>query len=145
MQINSYTDYSLRVLMQAALKSPARTTVEEVARTYGISKHLLVKIVHDLSRSGYLNTQRGIGGGFTLAMQSEKISISDIVHLGEGTDQVFSCKDKSGNVCRIFPECILKSALNEATQAFFNTLSKYSLADLVASPDKMRSRLGLTG
>ena len=73
MRVSTYSDYALRVLMQAALRSPERITVDEVADAFGISRHHLVKIVHDLGRHGYLATRRGIGGGFTLALPPKKI------------------------------------------------------------------------
>lgn len=66
MQLSTYSDYSVRVLMQTALRHPARVTVDEVAGTFDISRHHLVKVVHDLGRNGYLTTHRGVGGGFTL-------------------------------------------------------------------------------
>jgi Rrf2 family nitric oxide-sensitive transcriptional repressor len=141
MQISAYSDYSLRVLMQAALRSPARITVDEVAQTYGISRHHLVKIVHDLGRSGYLATQRGIGGGFTLARPPGEIRLGDIVRLGEDTETVIECMDKNHRPCRIAPACRLKGVLDEAAAAFFEVLDGYSLADLVQRPAKLRAVL----
>ncbi|MCC6823537.1 MAG: Rrf2 family transcriptional regulator [Verrucomicrobia subdivision 3 bacterium] len=141
MQISAYSDYSLRVLMQAALRGPARITVDEVAQAYGISRHHLVKIVHDLGRSGYLATQRGIGGGFTLARQPEEIRLGDIVRLGEETETVIECMDKNHRPCRIAPACRLKGVLDEAAGAFFEVLDGYSLADLVRQPAKLRAVL----
>ena len=52
MQLSTYSDYSIRVLMQTALRAPARVTVDEVADTFGISRHHLVKVVHDLGVLG---------------------------------------------------------------------------------------------
>ncbi|HEY9508866.1 MAG TPA: Rrf2 family transcriptional regulator, partial [Verrucomicrobiae bacterium] len=63
MQLRAYSDYSIRVLMFAALRDPARVTVDEVAGAFAISRHHLVKIVHQLGANGYLDTHRGIGGG----------------------------------------------------------------------------------
>jgi hypothetical protein len=39
-------------VVQAALGAPARVTVDEVADTFGISRHHLVKVVHDLGVLG---------------------------------------------------------------------------------------------
>ncbi len=69
MSLSAYSDASVRVLMHAARRQPNRETVEEVAVTFGISRNHLVKIAHDLGRSGYLTTYRGVHGGFTLARQ----------------------------------------------------------------------------
>lgn len=143
MQISTYSDYSFRVLMQAALRSPARITVDEVAQTYGISRHHLVKIVHDLGQNGYLATQRGIGGGFTLARPPGEIRLGDIVRLGEETETVIECMDKNHRPCRIAPACRLKGVLDEAAAAFFKVLDDYSLANLVKQPTKIKMVLGI--
>ena len=143
MQLSAYSDYSIRVLMQAALRHPARVTVDEVAETFGISRHHLVKVVHDLGRGGYLETRRGIGGGFTLAKPPEEIRLGDIVCLGEEFEMVIDCMDWSSRTCRLLPCCRLKGVLDEAAAAFFAVLDGYTLADLVKQPTRMRAVLGL--
>jgi Rrf2 family transcriptional regulator, nitric oxide-sensitive transcriptional repressor len=131
MRVSTYSDYALRVLMQAALRSPERVTVDEVAGAFGISRNHLVKVVHDLGRHGYLATRRGIGGGFTLALPPEEIRLGDIVRLGEESETVIDCKDRGDRPCRIFPACRLKGVLDEAAAAFFSVLDSYTLDDLL--------------
>jgi len=143
MKLSAYSDYSIRVLMQAALRQPERVTVDEVAGTFGISRHHLVKVVHDLGRSGYLETRRGIGGGFTLARPPGEICLGDIVRLGEESETVIDCMDKPNQPCRMFPACRLKGVLDEAAAAFFAVLDGYTLADLLKQPAKMRAALQL--
>jgi len=143
MQLSAYSDYSLRVLMHAALRGPERVTVDEVSDTFGISRHHLVKIVHDLGRHGYLHTQRGSGGGFTLGRAPETIRLGDILRLGEETEKMIDCMDRPNRPCRIFPACRLKGVLDEAAAAFFAVLDDYTLADLVKQPSRMRTALGI--
>lgn len=143
MQLRTYSDFSIRVLMYAALHSPERVTVDEVAEAFAISRHHLVKVVHDLGRNGYLDTHRGLGGGFTLARRPEEIRLGDIVRLGEETETVIGCTNKKNQQCRLFPVCRLKGALDEAAGAFFAVLDRYSLADLVGEPKGMRAALRL--
>ncbi|MEP6823038.1 MAG: Rrf2 family transcriptional regulator, partial [Chthoniobacterales bacterium] len=97
MQVSAYSDYSLRLLMYAALRSPHRVT-----------------IVHDLGRSGYLKTYRGIGGGFILALPAGKIGVGDVVRLGEESDTVIECKKRREGPCRIRSVCRLRGMLDEA-------------------------------
>ena len=143
MKLSAYSDYAVRVLMQTALRSPQRVTVAEVAQTFGISRHHLVKVVHDLGRSGYLTTQRGIGGGFTLARAPEAIRLGDIVRLGEETEKVIDCRDGAGQPCRLYPACRLKGVLDEAAAAFFAVLDRYTLDELIQQPTKLRAVLGI--
>lgn len=141
MQLRAYSDYSIRVLMFAALRNPARVTVDEVAGAFSISRHHLVKIVHQLGANGYLDTHRGIGGGFTLARPPEEIQLGEIVRLGEETDKVIGCIEMNNQQCRLFPACRLKGVLDEAAAAFFNVLDGYTLADLIKQPAKLRAAL----
>ncbi len=141
MQLRAFSDYSIRVLMYAALRAPERATVDEVAAAFRISRHHLVKIVHELGRCGYLDTHRGIGGGFTLARPPQQIHLGEVVRLGEESETVIGCTDRMDRQCRLHPACRLKSALDEAAAAFFRVLDHYSLADLVKQPAKMRAAL----
>ena len=143
MQLSTYSDYSVRVLMQTALRHPARVTVDEVAGPFDISRHHLVKVVHDLGRNGYLTTHRGVGGGFTLGRPPAGIRLGDIVRLGEESDKVIECMDGTKRGCRLLPSCRLKGVLDEAADAFFAVLDSYSLADLVKQPAKMKMVLGI--
>lgn len=143
MQLSAYSDYAIRVLMQTALCSSKRTTVAEVAQTFAISRHHLVKIVHDLGRAGYLATQRGVGGGFTLARAPETIRLGDVVRLGEESETVIDCQEDGGRQCRLAPACRLKGVLDEAAAAFFGVLDRYTLADLIRRPEQIRSALGM--
>lgn len=141
MQLRTYSDYSIRVLMFTALRRPERVTVDEVAEAFSISRHHLVKIVHGLGCRGYLDTHRGVGGGFTLARPPQEIRLGDIVRLGEETETVIGCTDQQNQRCRLLPACRLKSVLDEAAAAFFGVLDAYTLADLVKRPDRMRAAL----
>ena len=101
MRLSAYSDYAFRVLMQAALRMPQRITVDQVAETFGISRHHLIKVAHDLGRSGYLQTQRGVGSGFTLGRAPDNIRVGDIVRLGEESETVIDCMERQGFACRV--------------------------------------------
>lgn len=139
MRPGACSDFSFRVLMPAALRSPEGVTVDEVADTFGISRPRLEKRVHGLGRNGYLRTRRGIGGGFTLARPPEKLRLEYIIRLGEESDAVIDCADQPGRPCRLGPACRLKAVLDEAAAAFIAVLDGYSRADLVKPPTRMRS------
>jgi Rrf2 family transcriptional regulator, nitric oxide-sensitive transcriptional repressor len=143
MRLSAYSDYSIRVLMYAALRDPARVTIDEVAGAFGISRHHLVKVVHDLGSSGYLRTHRGVGGGFTMGRTPGEIRLGDIVRHGEETETVIDCLDGGRRPCRLLPCCRLKGVLDEAAAAFFEVLDGYTLADLLKQRTAMRTVLAL--
>ncbi len=131
MEISQFTDYSLRVLIRAALCAPdERTSAREIAEGYGISHHHLVKVAHNLSKLGYLKTSRGRGGGIALARPAKEILVGEIVRKTE-TLALVECLSASGGGCPISPICDLKHVFAEARNAFLAVLDRYTLDDLV--------------
>ncbi|HOB99833.1 MAG TPA: Rrf2 family transcriptional regulator [Verrucomicrobiota bacterium] len=143
MKLSAYSDDLFRVLMHAALRSPERVTVAEVAGTFGLPCHHVAKVVRDLSHNGLIATHRGDGGGFTLGRPAERIRLGDIVRLREEGEELLTCTNREERQCRLFPACRLKVVLAEAVAAFFAVLDHYSLADLLKPPSRLRSVLGL--
>lgn len=129
MQLTRYTDYGLRLLVYLALlPDEARANIDEISQIYDVSRNNLNKIVHQLGKHGVIETRRGKGGGFKLAMAPDEINIGDMIRLMENSLQVVDCHSPA---CRILPACRLKGILHEATQAFMSVLQGYTLADLV--------------
>lgn len=134
MRLTNFTDYALRVLMYAAAHGDRLITIEETADAYGISRAHLMKIVNLLTRSGYLRAVRGHSGGLALARQPSKIRLSEVMRATEpdfALVECFTCENR----CRITLHCRLRGALQEAMGAFWKTLDRYTLADLLLAPE----------
>jgi Rrf2 family transcriptional regulator, nitric oxide-sensitive transcriptional repressor len=127
-----FTDYALRVLLYAAARPDARALTSEVATTFGISRHHVVKVVNQLQHLGYIETSRGRDGGFTLARPSHQIRVGELIRKVEGTLALVECMAPTSNACPLTRACGLKGVLNEAFDAFFAVLDRYTLADLLA-------------
>jgi Rrf2 family nitric oxide-sensitive transcriptional repressor len=125
-KLTRYTDYALRVLMHLAARPERLSSIGEIARTYRISQNHLMKVVHDLRKSGYVEAVRGRSGGIRLARPPFQINIGDVVrHTEDGFDLV-DCGS-----CIIAPACGLTGVLGEALGAFMRVLDGYTLGDLV--------------
>ena len=59
MRLTTFSDYALRVLMYAAAAGDRLITIEETAKTYGVSRGHLMKVVNILTRTGHLRGMRG--------------------------------------------------------------------------------------
>lgn len=135
MQLTRHSDYSLRVLIYLALRPEELCNITDIANTFNISRNHLVKVVHHLSKSGYIQTIQGRGGGLKLAGQPEKIRVGEVVRKTENSLDVINCNEP---ICPILPACRLKRALAEATEAFLDTLDDYTIADLVRNRMKLK-------
>ena len=137
MKLSLFSDYSLRILMYAALKDEM-FQLSEVTAAYGISKDHLAKVVHKLGKLGYVETYRGRGGGVRLALAPEDIRIGKLVRQTEDQPVIVECFDPSTNTCPINGCCRLKGLLAEAMGAFFASLDSYTLRDLISGSARKR-------
>jgi Rrf2 family transcriptional regulator, nitric oxide-sensitive transcriptional repressor len=143
MRLTLHTDYALRVLIQVGLKGDELTTINDIANSFGISKHHLMKVVNDLSHRGYLDTIRGRNGGIRLMHAPRDINIGQVVRDTEDRLDVIECLGHAG-YCRIERACVLRTALRQATNAFLAVLDGYTLADLI-KPHRALSSLLFEG
>lgn len=144
MQLTLYSDYSLRVLLFLGLKGE-QATIGEIATSFRISRNHLVKVVHALSKRGYIRTTRGLNGGITLARDPATIRLGAFVLETEPHTDLVECFNREENTCPIAGVCRLEKLLHQANSAFFASLNEHTLADLIRkSPgDRRLERLGI--
>jgi Rrf2 family transcriptional regulator, nitric oxide-sensitive transcriptional repressor len=129
MRLKTFTDYSLRVLIFLASKPQPRATIAEIAEAFDISENHLMKVAHILGKAGVLANVRGKGGGLELAMAPKAIRLGDVVRITEGAPRPAECF-VTANRCRIEPVCKLRPVLDDAVQAFYAVLNRYTLEDI---------------
>ncbi len=140
MKLTQYSDYSLRVLIYLGIHGEELATITEIADSYRISRHHIVKIVHRLGQLGYVETIRGKNGGLRLAQAPERIVIGKVVRDTEPSLNIVECFDDP-DACVITPACLLRGALSNALTAFLETLDGYTLADLLKPRRKLQQQL----
>ena len=140
MHLTLHSDYALRVLLLAGQRE-RKSTIQEIADAYGISKNHLMKVVQQLAVLGYVRASRGRGGGLLLAKPPETVNLGVVVEQMEPHLNLVECFDMATNTCPIALTCDLKSILTEAQQAFLATLRGYTLADLATRSQRLREIL----
>ena len=136
MRLTDSCDIAFRVLIYAAEKEGALFRIEDVVTFYGVSRSTTMKVVNTLTRSGLLLAIRGRSGGLQLGKETDEIALGEVVRLMEPDFAVVECL-RSGNTCPITPICALPAPLIAATNAFLETLDRYSLTDIAIGPKRM--------
>lgn len=134
MKLNSATDFSFRLLTYIAVHADRWVSVSEIAKAYGLSQHHLSKISKILVKHEIITAKRGREGGLKLAQKPAHIRLDTIVKIMEPEPSLINCAGGIGGICKILPACNLVAPLAEARSAFFDTLAKYTIQDLV--PDQ---------
>ena len=141
MQLSQFTDYALRVLMYLGFRNNDLVTISEISDAYDVSRSYLMKVVSHLAAKGFVHTTRGKGGGIRLSRSASLINLGEVIRECEGDFRVVECLGPVQSSCPLLPECALRSVLREAVHGFLAILDKYSIQDLVASPDVGRGLL----
>lgn len=139
MRLTTFTDFALRALMRLAGEPVRSFATNEIAAEFGISRNHLAKVVRDLADGGFISTQRGAGGGFTLARPAESITLGEVVRALEGPHPLAECFREDGGSCVLSPRCRLKSRLAAAREAFMRELDATTLAECAYPARSKRS------
>lgn len=143
MQLKRFTDFALRVLIYLGLHPDKVISINEIARAFGISRNHLLKVVNELVAEELITTYRGKTGGLRLAKPPAAINVGVLVRSLEGNGPLIDCQQP---FCPILPACTLSHAMQEAHQAFFRSLDRYTLADLMGDKqDKLVNLLAHAG
>src|SRR5690606_41711536 len=99
MRLTKQTSHAIRILIHCARARGQLIKVAEIARELDLTQQNVFKIVHLLTRSGFLTAVRGRYGGVRLAREPKDIRIGDVVRATEVTHEIgrASC---SGSVWR---------------------------------------------
>lgn len=96
MQLSRKAEYALHALMYvASVNGHHHASINEIAQNAKIPREYLAKVLKGLTNAGFLNSVRGVNGGYKLAKAKEKISFLDILEATQGPFTVTRCPDKS--------------------------------------------------
>lgn len=79
MRLSKTTNYAIRILLDCAVADPNLVKVAEISERRDITLQNTFKIVHLLSRAGFIRAVRGRHGGVRLARPAAEIRIGDVV------------------------------------------------------------------
>ncbi len=133
MRLNKITNHAVRILSACAHDGKNLKKAGDLAVELGLSPQNTVKILHILTRAGFLQSTRGRNGGVRLALPAEEIYIGTVVREIEAGlgDMKFPLRQ---------PNDGFDALVDDAFSAFLEVLDGQTLADLIKTPRKSRSQ-----
>lgn len=112
MKMDSRLSGVLHVLLHMAeFRKPV--TSEVLAKMMGTNPVVIRRIMAGLRQQGYVHSEKGHGGGWTLACDLSRITLRDIYH-ALGNPSLLAMGNRNDN-----PACLVEQSVNEALgQAF---------------------------
>lgn len=130
MRLNKSTSHAIRILIDCAQAGDNLVKAAEISQRLEITPQNTFKIVHLLSRAGFIEALRGRHGGVRLARPAADIRIGHVVRAmesmaieieGDGTSKATPARESSVGINRI---------LDDALEAFISVLDQHTLQEM---------------
>ena len=138
--LSNKAKYGLKAMLYLA-ERPATGPIGilEIAQKQNIPKKFLDAILLELRRNGLVHSQKGRGGGYTLAHPAAEISVGRIIRALDGPLAPIGCASKTAYRpcadCRDVKACQARRLMLRVRNAMAGILDQTSLAEMLAMPD----------
>ena len=128
--------YGLRALLYLA-EQPEQVPVliSDLAEKESIPKKFLELILLDLKNHGILQSKKGKGGGYFLAMPPGKINLGSVMRLLEGPLAPLPCVSRTAyrkcDECEDENTCAIRMVMKEVREATAKILDGTTLQDMI--------------
>lgn len=132
MRLTRQTSHAIRILIHCAGAPSELVKVAEIAERLDLTKQNVFKIVHLLTRAGFLEAVRGRYGGVRLARNPSDIRIGDVVRATEVTHVVIGDENvpKRSRAGRVQP---ISNVFDNALEAFISVLDQHTLEEMASA------------
>lgn len=131
MKLSTKGRYGVRLMLELAMHyGEGPVLLKKISRAQGISEKYLWHLITPLKNSGLITALRGAKGGYALAKNPSKISLSDIVIPLEGRLSVTDCVEDA-SICARSSYCASRDVWSDISRQINTLLKGISLKDLV--------------
>lgn len=128
--ITRNTDYAVRALCCIAEQKQEVISADQLVKSLKMPRPFLRKILQTLNKEGLLNSSKGKGGGFTLTISPEKITLTDVMKIFQGPLKLNECKFRK-NDCPYVNDCFLKKKIDEIEKEVIAKLKAITITSII--------------
>ena len=145
MKISSQEEYGLRCLVQLARAEAddELLTLSQIAEREGLSVANAGKLLWILNKAGFVQSQRGTNGGYSLARPASEIRLNEVIRVLDSDTVDAFCKTHAGvmDVCVHTTDCGIRPVIVGLHEVVQRALAEITLAQLVGTEAKVDATL----
>ena len=138
--INRKVDYAILALVHLA-KADKGVSARELSEMYGLARPFIANILKDLCRLDFIQSKRGIYGGYSLAKSVDEITVDDVITAMDGSFQLIACssdeaecnEEQPASTCDLTQICPITGPLRMVHDEIRNVLKNCTLRKLIQS------------
>jgi len=128
--LNRKVDYALLILCYLHHKSEGGCA-REIAVRFGLSRPFVANILKDLCQQGYVQSHRGVKGGYLLREQTAVRTLADLIDALDETVQLAECNtDQPEECCALATNCPIRVPIADVHNRIRAVLESVKLAEL---------------
>jgi len=132
--LSQTVEYALRAVTFMATSPKAAHTVDRIADATHVPVAYLAKVMQQLVRRKIVASRRGVGGGFMLAKQPDRLRILEVVQAVDPIQRITTCP--LGIAAHGKRLCPLHRRLDNALAEMERSFAESTLAEILAEPSK---------
>jgi Rrf2 family transcriptional regulator, cysteine metabolism repressor len=132
-------DYALLILSYLHQKQVGGTA-RAIAEKFGISRAFVANILKELCQNGFVQSHRGVKGGYALARNASSITLAEVLETIEDGFRLTICNTGTNHEhenCSIMGVCTFKGPIAEVHHRLLEVLRGVTLADLFDPSGKL--------
>lgn len=141
--ISQTAEYALRAVVYLATgevgSAPRAQTTQQIAAGTSVPASYLSKVLQSLARAGLITSQRGLGGGFSLAKSATELTIYEVVMAVDTIPRIRSCPLGLEAHDKL---CPLHQRLDEAAALIEAQFRATTIAELLQESDAEKDSAG---
>jgi len=134
MKISYKGDYALKAILDLSYYYGTDTVVPitDISGRQNMPVKFLEQIMLILKKAGYVDSKRGVGGGFFLIKSPDRITIGEIIRLIEGPVEPIACgKYNHDGICGEEDKCAFREVWIEVTDAVSRIVDAVTFDDVM--------------
>jgi Rrf2 family transcriptional regulator, cysteine metabolism repressor len=128
MKFSTKAEYGLKAMVCLARDYPDQKNIKAICAKEHISEKYLERLIGELRKNKIVISQKGKGGGYTLAKKPNQIKVGEIVEILEGPIAPMKCV---GHICSMQDECTSNVVWNKLGEQIKKTLYGIKLSELI--------------
>ena len=143
MKLSLRGEYALRALQVLGenYKPGKVVQIQAISQQQNIPRRFLQQILNDLKSVGFVESRRGLAGGYRLGRPPENISLAQVIRHVEGALAPVGCVSQHFYrkcSCPDERQCAIRSVMKEVRDSIVTILEKVTLAELCQRGGQLR-------
>ncbi len=130
LKISEAASIAMHALILLAERQGELLSNSKIAEAFNVSANHSSKVLQRLIKTGFVKAVRGPGGGYSLAVDPEKVSLLDIYRAVDGEPDTSACLFGEGKHCSV-ETCLFSRLICDTEKLLQKHLGSVTLADYI--------------